>query len=80
MNFITTKVICIDDSNLPNFRIKPIRGKEYLVRWRITLSGVEYDSVELINDEGRPTGIVYKKERFSTLKEWRNRQLNKLGI
>jgi hypothetical protein len=82
-NYKITKLICIDDSDplgICNFRIKPTYGKEYLVRYRITLSGVEYADVELMNDKGKPTGIVYRKNSFSTLEEFREKQLNKLGI
>ena len=70
------KVVCIE----------PFKGKEFDINQQGGIRyGISYDvvnqvfgGIKIINDFGEYT--TYKESRFITLEEWREQQLNEIGL
>ena len=65
------KVVCIDETGYLHIKY----GKVY--------DHIDYDEgitsfIDIIDDTGRESG--YRKDYFITLEEWREKQLNEIGL
>lgn len=69
------KVICIND-----FKKSSLTGQHNGLRYGGVYDVVEinYSAIRIINDLDKQH--TYKRSRFMTLEEWREKQLNELGI
>jgi len=72
------KVVCIEPFKGKEFNINPQGGIRYGISYdvvnRVTFSG----GIKIINDFGKQH--TYKESRFIALEEWRERQLNGIGL
>ena len=72
------KVVCIEPFKGKEFDINQQGGIRYGISYdvvnRVTFSG----GIKIINDFGKQH--TYKKSRFITLEEWREQQLNEIGL
>ena len=72
------KVVCIETFKGKEFDINQQGGIRYGISYdvvnRVTFSG----GIKIINDFGKQH--TYKESRFITLEEWREQQLNEIGL
>ena len=72
------KVVCIEPFKGKEFDINQQGGIRYGISYdvvnRVTFSG----GIKIINDFGKQH--TYKESRFIALEEWRERQLNEIGL
>ena len=72
------KVVCIEPFKGKEFDINQQGGIRYGISYdvvnRVTFSG----GIKIINDFGKQH--TYKESRFIALEEWRERQLNGIGL
>jgi len=69
------KVVCIEPFYWMG-KGRPQEGIRYGISYDVV--NREFGGIKIINDFGKQH--TYKESRFITLEEWRERQLNEIGI
>jgi hypothetical protein len=72
------KVVCIEPFKGKEFDINQQGGIRYGISYDVVSRAPFGGGIKIINDFGKQH--TYKRSRFITLKEWRERQLNEIGL
>jgi hypothetical protein len=70
------KVVCIEPFGFRKESTTDRNGLRYGISYDVV--NREFAGIKIINDFGKQH--TYKRSRFITLKEWRERQLNEIGL
>ena len=72
------KVVCIEPFGFRKESAADRNGLGYGISYDVVSRAPFGGGIKIINDFGKQH--TYKRSRFITLKEWRERQLNEIGL